>query len=72
MSEITPIGGQRKPLRHQATKVAADDQPANERIAGVTLVGDRCLGGLDRASLTHSLTIIRLGMGLAFQHGDLD
>jgi hypothetical protein len=35
VSEITPMAGQRKPLRHQATEVAADDQPANTRVAGV-------------------------------------
>ena len=40
VSEITPMTGQRKPLRHQATKVKADDPAANTRVAGVALVGD--------------------------------
>jgi hypothetical protein len=29
------MAGQRKPLRHQATEVEADDQAANTRVAGV-------------------------------------
>ena len=35
VSEITPMAGQRKPLRHQATKVEAADQRANAGVAGV-------------------------------------
>jgi hypothetical protein len=58
VSEIAPTGGQRKPLRHQATKVEADDQPANARVAGVALVVDSCLAGLDRASFTHSQSFV--------------
>jgi hypothetical protein len=53
-----PMAGQRKPLPHQATKVEADDQPANARVAGVALVGDTCLARLDRASFKHSQSFV--------------
>ena len=58
VSEITPMAGRRKPLRHQATEVAADDQATKSRVAGVAtgMKSPRHLG--DRP---HHRTSIKIG-----------
>ena len=43
LSEITLMAGQHKPLHHQATKVAVDDQAAKSRVAGVASGGQLTL-----------------------------